>query len=121
MENTSEGTTFCGGFTYDLSYISGPLMGTRALDIYEISQVSLMLHEITARITNKDWLGVHTIVLRGTNGLLDESANARGNKGLFKTVESDPLTIEILNPCLTTVLNPDSALQFPELLDVPLG
>ena len=26
MENTSEGATFCGGFTYDLRYVSGPLM-----------------------------------------------------------------------------------------------
>ena len=40
MENMSEGPTFCGGFDYKLLYVSGPLINTNALNVYDIEPIS---------------------------------------------------------------------------------
>ena len=47
MENLSEGSTFCGGFTYSLDYVSGPLTtGNDALKVYEFVPSSVSMHKV---------------------------------------------------------------------------
>ena len=47
MENLSEGSTFCGGFTYSLDYVSGPLStGSDALKVYEFVPSSVSMHKV---------------------------------------------------------------------------
>ena len=121
MENTSEAPAFCGGFSYSLEYVSGPLTKTGSLSAYKISPVSANNHQITGTVSSNQWIGVHQLALKGTNGMYDPSGGARGNNGLFNSVLSEPLTLEITNPCLGTVLNPYSRFALPTVLTVPAG
>jgi len=59
-------------------------------------------------------------VIRSTNGKADGSDTARGTGGLFKSVDSDPIQIKIVNPCLRSVVNEDLGLKIPDLV-VPGG
>ena len=68
MENTSEGPTFCGGFTYSLVYVTGPLANTNPLSVYNIKPISAGQHEITGTLSGTKWIGRHKIRLQGTLG-----------------------------------------------------
>lgn len=59
MVNLSEGPTFCGGFTYDLIYVSGPLTASVAVQNYQIEQYTATQHRITGIATTDDWIGTH--------------------------------------------------------------
>ena len=54
---------------------------------------------------DKSWIGSHSIVVLGTNGVQDDSPSARGRFGLFESVMSVILEIEVRDPCLSTVIN----------------
>lgn len=75
MDNLSHDQKFCGGFSYELSYISGPLSSSQANSIYQINKVN---NEITGIVSLNPWIGDHKIALRGINGVYDSSTNARG-------------------------------------------
>jgi hypothetical protein len=119
MENESEGSNFCGGVTHELMYSSGRLSNNFNLGFYQLASSGPSEHEITGKVSSAQWLGIHQFVIKGTNGVYDSSPNARGDKGLFNSVISSPFTIEITNPCLNAVLNPNGALQIPEAIKVP--
>lgn len=46
---------------------------------------------------------------------------SRGVNGLFKSIMSEPIKLEVTNPCLSSELNPDGELKLPYILSVPLG
>ena len=120
MENESEGDEFCGGFTYELVYESGPLKDATAdLSFYDIEANGNSQHLITGTVQLDKWIGTHQFVIRGTNGAYNRSANARGVNGLFNSVDSDPFTIDITNPCQDTILDPNRQLDIPSSLSVP--
>ena len=122
MENSSEGPDFCGGFTYGLVYKSGPLMGLNALNTFSIeAQSAQNKHKVSGTPTAKNWIGTHVIAVVGTNGVIDNSPYARGNKGLFASVMSNDFTIEVTDPCLLTFLNPDGAFSIPDKFSVLFG
>jgi len=62
-------TPTCGGFTYELEYMSGPLtaLGIDHMSIYSLADSGSAL-TITGTPTTKSWLGMHTMRLKGTNG-----------------------------------------------------
>ena len=124
----SEGPTFCGGFTYSLVYVSGPLSQEDLVSVYEIAPAGAGQHVIRGEIKDERWFGPHVIRIRGTNGVAPSrrlreltGASTRGNNGLFNSIFSDPMTIEIENPCLDAVLNPNRNLGVPQALTVPVG
>lgn len=70
---------------------------------------------------DKAWIGSHSIVVLGTNGIVDKSPSARGKGGLFESVMSVTLQIEVRDPCLSTVINEDRAFRVPQSFQAPLG
>ena len=62
-------TATCGGFTYELEYMSGPLivLGIDHMSIYSLADSGSAL-TITGTPINKSWLGMHTMRLKSTNG-----------------------------------------------------
>ena len=71
--------------------------------------------------TDRKWLGTHTIIIKCTNGIEDNSADARGNNGLFDVVYSDPLEITITDPCFDSIVNSNSAFLIENPFEVPIG
>ena len=66
------------------------------------------------------WLGKHSVQIKATNGKEDQSPEARGTAGLFNTVYSEILEIEIINPCLTSIVNEDENVVLEDM-KVPPG
>ena len=62
------------------------------------------------------WLGTHSIVIKSTNGKVDLSPEARGDKGLFISVVSEIIEIEIVNPCLTSIVNEDQNVVLEDMM-----
>jgi len=124
MENKSEGSSFCGGFTYSLLYVAGGVSNEVALETFKIeteSSETPHLLRVTGRPMSTEWIGQHKFVIKGQNGVLDNSTGARGYKGLFDFVLSGELLVEIVDPCLNTKLNSDNSFGVPSTLTVPSG
>ena len=69
----------------------------------------------------RTWLGTHSLVIRGTNGQQDSSATARGDGGLFDSVDSSPILVTIIDPCINSVVNSDNAFSLPSTFKVASG
>ena len=69
----------------------------------------------------RTWLGTHSLVIRGTNGKQDNSATARGNGGLFGSIDSSPILVQIIDPCINSVVNSDKAFSFPATFKLASG
>ena len=116
MSNVEMGTT-CGGYTYELEYVSGPLDGTgidhnSIYTLVETAGAGSAL-SLTGTPSTREWTGDHTFKIKCTNG---HSSNApAGNSGLYSSVYSNDFTVTILNPCDTTVINSDLSLTIPTL------
>ena len=121
MQNVSEGASFCGGSSYKLLYVSGPLGNNASLNSYSITEVSNGIWQVSGRMSKKVYTGSHKFILSGINGQFDSSPQARGDKGLFNSVLSQPIEIKIVDPCPTAQLNPNRALSIPSNLNVPPG
>jgi len=61
------------------------------------------------------------LVIRGTNGQADSSPIARGNGGLFNSIDSTPILVTIIDPCINSVVNSNNAFSFPSTFKVALG
>ena len=102
--------TACGGYTYELEYLSyGPMYTGTFTDEADYMLTSTPSYQ--AIITDYSWLGTHPFRIKCTNGVPDASPDARGNGGLFLTVYSDPIDVLIIDPCLISVVNGDSAIE----------
>ena len=121
MENLSEEATFCGGFTYSLKYVQGPMVGQNPENSFSIELANINQHKVVGRPMDLKWIGTHIFVMQGTNGKLNISAKARGNNGFFGNVLSQQLTVEIRDPCLSTVLDPEQIFPQDLVISVPLG
>ena len=76
---------------------------------------------VAATLIDRKWLGTHTLIVRGTNGMEDSSADARGDSGLFASVDSVPLLITITDPCIDSTVNSLNKFEIDEVFRVPLG
>ena len=125
MINDEYGTS-CGGFTYELEYVSGQLTGTTIdpLATYTITQTDDLVNneEMSGIPAEVEWLdniyspGIHEFRFSCTNG---NTLLTRGISGLFNTVYSDPFVVELINPCLSSVVNNDGAFTVADI-SVPL-
>jgi len=113
---------YCGGFTYDLVYVSGPFAGdTHPSDPLKIGPDLTLTYSLTTltysgTVSTFDWVGVHTFKVVGQNG---DPANA-ANRKPYLTTDSADFTITIVNPCETsTVL--DETITTPITTTVKLG
>lgn len=77
-------------------------------------------NEISGSIGDFNWLGSHKLRIKSTNGKFDPDPSARGDQGLFNSEFSAEITLEIINPCLTSVVNGDSVLDVIDVA-VPVG
>ena len=127
MQNAEYGIG-CGGFTYALEYLSGPLIGTSVVhtNTYTVGGVAdyAVGESMTGTPMEMEWLGAtiydsgtHQYRLSCTNG---ETLTNRGVNGLFNTVYSDPFEVTIVNPCLTSIVNNDKAFALADMV-VPVG
>ena len=125
MIDLSQGD-LCGGYTHELIYESGPMLdpnfGSSAADFSPFSLIELSVTRVDMKGAVQDfsWLGAHTIYIKSTNGAKDLSVTARGDQGLFRSVSSQTLVINIINPCLTSVVNGDGNLILEDMV-VPNG
>ena len=60
-------------------------------------------------------------MIKGTNGAPDSTTNARGRKGLFLSALSTPLSLNITDPCVDTVINGNAQFKLKEALETPVG
>jgi len=125
MVDTSLGL-ICGGYTHELIYISGPVFDSGLAPInadlspYTLNELSGTEIDMTGTLDTFAWLGTHKFIIKATNGKFDSNPTARGDQGLFKSVQSAQFTLTIINPCLTTVVNGDKVLEIEEIA-VPPG
>ena len=70
---------------------------------------------------DRKWLGTHIFVVRGTNGVEDNSAGARGDSGFYESVDSAPLAVTITDPCDYSIVNSVNQFAIGETFEVPLG
>lgn len=116
----------CGGYTHEILYISGPKFDPTLAPVnadlspYTLDEVSPTQMAMNGVVSDFSWLGTHRVIIKATLGTKDLSATARGVEGLFLSVLSTELEIQIINPCLTTVVNGDSGLEIDDLV-VPGG
>ena len=85
----------CGGFTYGLNYIDGVNNELNLIARIEETHVTF------GKIFNRINLGSHKISLTATNGVTNPSVSY-GNQGLFKSLESQHITINLEDPCFET-------------------
>jgi len=84
--------------SYELVYVSGPLSTVSKQDeLLAHYTIDNGLNLITGTVTDKEWVGVHTLRMRGRNA------------GRFDYYDSPTFTLEIVDPCLITDLNPAGA------------
>ena len=88
---------------------------------YTITPLTSTTQSITGTPTDRKWLGTHIIVIKGTNGVEDSSVDARGNNGLYNSVESAPLSLTIIDPCADSIVNSNAQFSIEEPFEVPLG
>lgn len=116
----------CGGYSYEIIYLDGPKLDksftASHADLSEFNLVAISAErmEVTGVVEDRSWLGIHTIQIKATNGKYDNRANARGDKGLFSSVFSASLRIQIIDPCEFSVVNGDGLLDVVDI-EVPEG
>lgn len=114
----------CNGFTQELVYFSGPRgQGFDLTSDYSVTPSPPSRQSVQAILRDKEWVGVHTFLVRGTNGSFDGSVNARGNNGLYASIDSAPLQVTVTDPCHNSIVNADlgSLFEIASEFVVPLG
>ena len=118
LTHTGTDLGFCGGYTHQLQYVAGPVQ-TADMSIYSETWPVEKLYSFQGTVTNFDWIGKSTLRIKSTLGRFSDS-NIRGNRGLFKSVYSEPITLTINNPCINSVVNADLLLKWNNM-SVPQG
>ena len=99
--------TECGGFTYTLEYISGPISNPSIPAGADLSLYTDLGGVFSGIVETFDWVGTHLLRLKCTNGNRDNfSMRNRGTQGLFNSVYSQPIELIIEDPCEFTRVNP---------------
>ena len=88
-------TPTCGGFTYELEYMSGPLiaLGIDHMSVYALSDSGSAV-TITGTPVSKSWLGEHMMRLKCTNG--------------FSSAYSNSFQVKIVDACERSIVNSGS-------------
>ena len=117
MENLSQGRN-CGGYTYVPEFVNSTFE-VDFFDYYSTTPVGNFL-AIQGALTEKFWTAQPNYIrVRCYNGKPDDSADARGDGGLFSFVYTEPLTLIMTDPCVTSVVNFWFS-PFPDEIRVPM-
>ena len=120
----------CGGFTYQLNYMSGSMFDGRFPNNIDPSSVSVSLDEdgtsFTGILLDLRWEGEHLIRIKTYQGQPQVDPDTglpieRGEGGMYNFVYSEPFTMKVVNPCRSTTLNRDGDLVVESLIKVPPG
>ena len=96
----------CGGFTYSLEYVSGPVSNVNFPGGADLSSYAISGSSITRDTADLAWVGTHVLRLKCTNGNTNNALTKnRGVNGLFKSVFSNAITLEIVDPCTSSHVN----------------
>lgn len=123
MINVEDGIS-CGGFTYELEYVSGPLTNT-GIDyttVYSMTEISGSGTDLVISGTPVDrlWLGTHTFRILCHNGSSGNIPNNSGDPttGFYNNVYSDDFRVQIVDPCISSVVNHDNGVILQQTYDV---
>ena len=67
------------------------------------------------QVIEKLWVGTHSFQVKSRLGVFDAESE-RGDQGLFGSVDSEILTITILDPCEQAIVNSDGSIAFEDLI-----
>ena len=89
-----------------MEYISGPVSNASFPEGADLSKYIISGGIITRDSAEMAWVGTHMLRLKCTNGNLNNALTRnRGIDGLFKSIYSNSITLEIVDPCTTTRVN----------------
>ena len=103
----------CGGFTYELEYISGPAKdaGIDPMTVYTLSGgTTVTMTSPTGSPAARVWLGTHQFRFKCTNG---DVANTQ----LYNSVYTDPFTVILEDPCARAIVNQDGGVKIGDISD----
>ena len=108
----------CGGFTYELEYVSGPLIaaGIDPNTIYTLveSGGSGGPLDLTGTPIDRQWLGDHTYRIKCSNGNV-ANAPAGDGTGIYNSVYSNDFVVRVIDPCLISVVNFDGVVAVADI------
>ena len=108
----------CGGYTYELEYLSGPLVaaGIDPMTIYSLVESGGSGGPIVLAGTPIawDWLGDHTYRLKCSNGNIS-NAPAGDGTGIYNSVYSGNFVVTIIDPCLISIVNFDNVVSVADI------
>ena len=61
------------------------------------------------------WVGTHELQIQSRNGVLTPDSE-RGENGLFGKINSEIITIQVVNPCSKAIVNSDNELVLADLV-----
>ena len=101
----------CGGKSYELQYVSGPNSGLAR-------EITVTSDRFFASLNSRQWAGTHTFRVNALNGVYDPNSTL-GNKGIYGSKTSGPVTITVLDPCNASLISDQAG--FIEELEIPFG
>ena len=108
----------CGGFTYELEYVSGPLIaaGIDPLTVYTLVESGGSGGPVVLSGTPVlwSWLGDHTYRIKCSNGNI-ANAPAGDGTGIYNSVYSNNFLVRIIDPCLVSVVNFDNGVSVADI------
>ena len=114
MIDNTYGADVCGGYTYSLEYAEGyfydPLNPAASADLsfYKETRYSSYA-QFEGTVRQIEWVGTHFYRVKSTLGKFDPAVGARGKNGLYNSFYSEPFAVEILDPCVDSIVNLDSS------------
>ena len=67
------------------------------------------------QISEKLWIGNHSFQIQSRNGVFSAESE-RGDHGLFGSVDSEILTITVVDPCELAIVNSDGSMVLEDLI-----
>ena len=108
----------CGGFTYELEYVSGPLIAASIdpLTIYTLVESGGSGGPVILAGTPLawDWIGNHVYRLKCSNGNT-ANAPAGDGTGIYHSVYSSNFVVKIIDPCEISVVNLDGGVSVSDI------
>lgn len=108
----------CGGYTYELEYMSGPLLapGIDPMSIYTMTESGGSGGPLVLAGTpfERTWLGTHVYRLKCLNGHIS-NAPAGDGFGIYNSVYSNNFYVRIIDPCLTSIVNHDNGISVSDI------
>ena len=119
MEDLSYGRA-CGGYTNYLQYVDGPAYDPSEpfgadLNDFFFSMISATEFVLIGSFTDKKWIGTNSFQIQSRNGFVS-NFKTRGDRGLFGAIDSDIITITVVDSCAMSIVNSDGGLTLDNMI-----